>query len=64
MHADNKESFLKQIQGFCNNKFEKPVLFEVYTKTEDEQESYNLIQQYNRNKLEDAAIKIYHAFKI
>ena len=61
MNASTKEDFLLQINEFCNGTFDKPVLFEVYTTTEDEQKGLDLLQTYNRDKLEEGLIKCYKA---
>ena len=61
MCADTKNAFSNQIKDFCNKDYEKPVLFEVFTNTKDEQEGLNLLQTYNRDKLEEGLIKCYKA---
>ena len=61
MCADTKDAFSNQIKDFCNKDYEKPVLFEVFTNTKDEQEGLNLLQTYNRDKLEEGLIKCYKA---
>ena len=38
--ARNKEDFDKLIDDFCNKEYDKPVLFECFTKVEDEQYSF------------------------
>lgn len=43
MSCSTKEEFLNQINDFCNKDFDKPVLFEVFTKDEDEQKALELI---------------------
>lgn len=63
MKAENKEEFLSQINSFCNDDFDKPILFEVFTTTKDEQDGNLLMQNHNKNNLEEGAIKIYKAFK-
>lgn len=57
--ADTKESFLNQIEAFCNGTFEQPVLFEIFTKTKDEQNAVKLIKNFNRNKIEEGLINCY-----
>lgn len=42
--AKNKAEFLKQSDKFINGKFNKPVLFEVFTNFEDESEAIKKIQ--------------------
>ena len=52
MTASIKEEFLSLIGEFCNadiNYFDKPVLFEVFTKVEDEQDGLKLITEANLN---------------
>lgn len=61
LSANNKQDFLNQIQKFCQGELDKPVLFEVFTTTEDEQEGLNLLQTYNRDKFEEGLIKCYKA---
>lgn len=61
MCAGTKDAFSNQIKDFCNKDYEKPVLFEVFTNTKDEQEGLNLLQTYNRDKLEEGLIKCYKA---
>lgn len=61
MCADTKNAFSNQIKDFCNKDYEKPVLFEVFTNTKDEQEGLNLLQTYNRDRLEEGLIKCYKA---
>lgn len=46
--ADSKEAFEAQIEGFCNNYFDKPVFFEVFTNDECEKQGLKLMQTYNR----------------
>ena len=60
--ADNKQDFLKQIQSFCQKECDKPIIFEVKTIVEDEQDGLNLLKTYNRDKLEEGLIKCYKAF--
>lgn len=61
LSANNKQDFFNQIQKFCQYEFDKPVLFEVFTTTEDEQKGLNLLQTYNRDKFEEGLIKCYKA---
>ena len=61
--ANNKEDFLAKIQSFCKEDSIKPVIFEVFVDVKDEQEGLSLIQNYNRDNVEEGAIKIYKAFK-
>jgi len=49
--ANTKEEFLFQIEDFCSpdiNKFDKPVIFEVFTTVENEQEGLHLIREANK----------------
>lgn len=48
MTANSKESFLDKINSFCNDTFSKPVIFEVFTKDEDEQCGLKLMQTHNK----------------
>jgi 2-succinyl-5-enolpyruvyl-6-hydroxy-3-cyclohexene-1-carboxylate synthase len=51
--ADNKDEFLAQIDNFCSSdiyKFNKPVLFEVFTNVKDEQSGLKLIRDSNKTK--------------
>ncbi len=43
MSSVTKDEFLSQIENFCNNEFDKPVLFEVFTKDEDEIKGLELL---------------------
>ena len=61
MSTKKKDDLENKINEFCNNNFEKPVIFEIFTKIEDEQKAINLIQNFNKNKLEENLIK---AFKV
>lgn len=63
MQANNKEEFLNQIDDFCNKKFDNPVLFEVFTTIQDEQQALKFMQNFNRNKIEETFIKGYKAIK-
>lgn len=49
MTANKKEEFLNQIHEFCNGEFDKPVLFEVITKVQDEQDGLKLMCEFNNN---------------
>lgn len=49
MRAENKDEFLRQISAFCKDDFGKPVIFEVFTETADEQAGLKLMQQNNRS---------------
>lgn len=51
--ANDKNEFLSIIDDFCSpniGQYSKPVLFEVFTKVKDEQESLKLIRDANRPK--------------
>ena len=48
--ADSKQTFDAQINRFCNDDFDKPVLFEVFTNAEDEKLGLKLMQTHNRKK--------------
>lgn len=61
LSANSKESFINQINIFCNNNFEQPVIFEVFTTTKDEKDAIKIIQNFNRNKLEEGLINCYKA---
>ena len=61
LSANTKENFINQIDTFCNGIFEQPVLFEVFTNTNDERDGIKLIQNFNRNKIEESLIKCYKA---
>jgi 2-succinyl-5-enolpyruvyl-6-hydroxy-3-cyclohexene-1-carboxylate synthase len=43
MSADSSESFLNQIEDFCTKEFNAPVLFELFTKDEDEQTAFDML---------------------
>ena len=59
MTANTKDDFLKQIDDFCNTDSDKPILFEVFTTVEDEQNGLLNIQNSNKNNVEEALIKCY-----
>lgn len=59
MKAETKEEFLNQIEFFCLGECSKPVLFEVFTRLEDEQDGLSAMQNFNRNKIEEFLIKCY-----
>ena len=61
--ANDKNEFNAKINDFCNKEFDKPVIFEVFTTTEDEQEGLKLMQNHNRDKIEESAIKAYKVVK-
>ena len=63
MTANTKETFSSQIDAFCNENFDKPVLFEVFTTTENEQKGLDLMRSYNRNHLEEGVINAYKIIK-
>ena len=63
MTADTKESFSSQINAFCNNDFNQPVIFEVFTTIDEEQKGLDLMRSFNRNSLEESAIKAYKIMK-
>jgi 2-succinyl-5-enolpyruvyl-6-hydroxy-3-cyclohexene-1-carboxylate synthase len=43
LSADTLESFLSQIDDFCNKEFKSPVLFELFTKDENEQKAFDML---------------------
>lgn len=57
--ANNKNDFLNQINDFCNKESDKPILFEVFTTTEDEQKGLDLMSNTNRNQIEEGFINVY-----
>ncbi len=61
MSADNKKDFEIQIQDFCSKDFEKPVIFEIFTKNEDEQ---NALNAYRKNSKPAKVIKKSLIYKI
>lgn len=61
LSANTKEAFDNQINTFCNGNFKKPVLFEIFTNTKDEQTGIKLMLNFNRNKVEEGLIKCYKA---
>lgn len=63
MSAKNKEDFISQINDFCNKEYDEPVLFEVFTTTEDEQMGLSLMKNHNKDKLEEGTIKLYRMVK-
>ena len=49
MNAADKDAFDAQINGFCDpERFDKPVVFEVFTNAEDEQEALSNLRAFNR----------------
>lgn len=49
LSADSKEAFDEQIEGFCDPaRFEKPVVFEVFTDAENEQDALKNLRAFNR----------------
>ncbi len=50
MSAKTKESFLSQINDFCNKNYDKPVLFEVFTTDEDEIKAFKMMTGLNKNE--------------
>ncbi len=51
--ANTKDEFLSLIDDFCSsdiNKFDKPVLFEVFTAVKNEQRALKLLRNVNRSK--------------
>ena len=48
MSASSKPEFLEKIENFCTGDFDKPVLFEVFTKDEDEKEGLRLMRSFNK----------------
>ena len=59
MKAETKAEFLAKIEQFCNSKCGKPILFEVFTSTVDEQNGLIEMQSFNKDKLEETLIKCY-----
>lgn len=59
LQAKTTDEFMNQIDSFCNGSFDKPVLFEVFTSTKDEQDGLHLMWKYNRDKFEEGLIKCY-----
>ncbi len=51
MSARNKEQLTEQMTAFCHEVSDRPVLFEVFTKNEDEQQALSLIQGKNKARL-------------
>jgi 2-succinyl-5-enolpyruvyl-6-hydroxy-3-cyclohexene-1-carboxylate synthase len=52
--ASNKDEFLSQIDDFCSpdiKKFDKPVLFEVFTTVKDEQAGWQLMRDANKTEI-------------
>jgi len=52
MAANTKEDFLSFVEEFCNadiDHFDKPVLFEVFTKVVDEQDGIKMLVDANLN---------------
>ncbi len=45
MSAKTKEEFLNKIDSFCNNEYDKPLFFEVFTTDEAEIQGYNMIKK-------------------
>ena len=63
MSANTRESFLGQIEEFCHCECDKPILFEVFTTTEDEQKGLDLMVNTNRNQIEEGFINVYKGVK-
>ena len=61
--SNTKEDFLSKISDFCKKDFDKPVLFEVYISTIEEQEGLEKIIKENKDPLEEGLIDIYHKVK-
>jgi 2-succinyl-5-enolpyruvyl-6-hydroxy-3-cyclohexene-1-carboxylate synthase len=61
MSASSKDEFLANIVDFCSpviSRFEKPVLFEVFTTVKDEKDGLKLLREANKNmvrKIKDGA---------
>lgn len=51
--AKTKEEFISKIDDFCSKECDKPIIFEVFTSVEDEQKGLQLMNTFNRNKLEE-----------
>ena len=62
LSASTKKSFNNIITDFCNYNYKEPVIFEVFTNTEEEKEAVKLIQNFNRNKIEESIINYYLAY--
>ncbi len=50
MSANTKEDFLAQIKDFCTKDFDKPVMFEVFTKDEDEINAFTSMININNEQ--------------
>jgi 2-succinyl-5-enolpyruvyl-6-hydroxy-3-cyclohexene-1-carboxylate synthase len=64
MNANAKEEFLTQIDDFCDsdvNRFDKPVLFEVFTIVKDEQDALRLLREANRPASDNLKEKVMSA---
>jgi 2-succinyl-5-enolpyruvyl-6-hydroxy-3-cyclohexene-1-carboxylate synthase len=48
MSAKSSETFMSLINSFCNDEFTKPVIFEVFTQNEDEQQGLKMMKTYNK----------------
>ncbi len=45
MSANTKENLLEQFYSFCNDKCDKPIIFEVFTKMQDEKRAQEIIRR-------------------
>ena len=63
IQANQKEDFINKIKHFCNDEFDKPVVFEVFTEVKDEQNGIYNIRTFNRNKIEEGLINCYKGIK-
>ena len=50
LSANTKEKYESQIKDFCNKTYNKPVLFEVFTNTEEEKEGLCVLHSIDFNK--------------
>jgi hypothetical protein len=58
--ASNKAEFLSLIDDFCDpdlRRFDRPVLFEVFTEVEDEQEGLKIFRAINTPATEKFRVK-------
>lgn len=48
LSARTKEEYASQIENFCRGNYSKPVIFEVFTTHEDEEEGLKTMRSYNK----------------
>lgn len=63
LSADTKDNFSSQINAFCNDNYDKPVIFEIFTNIDNEQKGLELMRTFNRNMFEESAISTYKTIK-